>query len=408
MRIEYIRELRDCFIQLIPDEEEWDYKMKMLENNEPDGFLKLTVRMVDGVNRMLYRISSCTSMEDYFLQKSISWEDMQNLIKSFMSAFDSIENYMLDYDGIILNQEYIYIDSSGKWLFAYYSGKETKFYEDIKRLFEYVIGHINHKDVKSVTAAYGIYKRICEGNINPEMLFDMEISEEPEGLVEKEYKPVPDIIPELCTQETEEKDFRKIYMLYSAAGLYAIMLIYVLIGIFMPGIRIGGIGGGIYVFLLILMICIGVVAYRWYGKNKDFFVRITNKQVEIPYEKTNIRVVIPAQPLENELTTVLTEEAAGTRHFLRWCDGNGQKEYEINERVTVIGSAADRADCIIPEKGISRVHARISNEDLKYYIKDMNSTNGTKVNGRELACYELCEIKSNDRIELGNKECIFI
>ena len=46
--------------------------------------------------------------------------------------------------------------------------------------------------------------------------------------------------------------------------------------------------------------------------------------------------------------------------------------------------------------------------DSRFFIKDMNSTNGTRVNGKELACYELCEIKSQDRIEFGNFECIFI
>ena len=105
---------------------------------------------------------------------------------------------------------------------------------------------------------------------------------------------------------------------------------------------------------------------------------------------------------------VLTDEPDNVRHFLKWSDATGQKEYELNDRITIIGSVADRADCVISEKGISRIHARISNEDFKFYIKDMNSTNGTRVNGKELACYELCEIKPQDRIEFGNFECIFI
>ena len=80
----------------------------------------------------------------------------------------------------------------------------------------------------------------------------------------------------------------------------------------------------------------------------------------------------------------------------------------IHELITLIGSATDRVDCVINQDGISRVHARITNEDNRFYIKDMNSTNGTKVNGKELACYELCEIKPQDKIEFGNFECIFI
>lgn len=408
MKVEYIREICDCFMQIVPENEAWDYRMKMIENNHPEGFLKMTVRTVDGVNRMLYRISSCVAMEDYLIKKDFSWEDMNNLIKSFMAVFDSVENYMMDYDGVILNPEHIYTDGRGKWMFAYYSGKETNFYEDIKLLFEYIIRHVDHKDVRGVTAAYGIYKRICEGNINPENLFDMEIVEEEEGIVEKEYKPIQSIIPEICTQETEEKDYTKIYALYVGTGIYAIVLIYVIMGIFISGIRIGNIGKSIYIFLLILLISGGIAAYRWFEHNKSLFVRVTTKQVEVPFEKTDIRVVIPAKSPDNEFTTILTEEPINTRHFLKWSDSGGYREYELNDKITIIGSASDRADCVISEKGISRVHARISNEDLKYYIKDMNSTNGTRVNGKELACYEICEIRTNDRIELGNKECIFI
>ena len=408
MKIEYIREIRDCYMQIIPENEVWDYRMKMLESNQPEGFLNMTVRTVDGINRVLYRISSCVAMDDYLIKKTFSWEEMHNLIKSFMAVFDSVENYMMDYDGVILKPEHIYTDGRGKWMFAYYSGKKTGFYEDIKQLFEFIIRHVDHKDVRGVTAAYGIYKRICEENINPETLFDIEIGNDDEGIVEKEYKPIQTIIPEICTDEAEEKDYTKIYALYIGIGVYAIMLIYVVMGVFISGIRIGNVGQGIYIFMLIIIICGGIAAYRWYQHNKSLFVRIITKQVEVPFEKTDIRVIIPAKSPDNELTTILTEEPVNTRHFLKWSDAGGYKEYELNDKITIIGSAADRADCVISEKGISRVHARISNEDLKYYVKDMNSANGTKVNGRELACYELCEIKTNDRIELGNKECIFI
>ncbi len=54
------------------------------------------------------------------------------------------------------------------------------------------------------------------------------------------------------------------------------------------------------------------------------------------------------------------------------------------------------------------MHARISKEDDAYYIKDLNSTNGTVVDGKELSCFELCRIKAGSKIILGNVECVFI
>ena len=88
-----------------------------------------------------------------------------------------------------------------------------------------------------------------------------------------------------------------------------------------------------------------------------------------------------------ELYTVVLngrEEKNKGVHCLKWVDAKGSHSYEVRQDACVIGSAADRADCCILLPGVSRVHARITKEGDTYYIKDMNSTNGTRVNDREL------------------------
>ena len=49
-----------------------------------------------------------------------------------------------------------------------------------------------------------------------------------------------------------------------------------------------------------------------------------------------------------------------------------------------IGRAPDN-DIVLPANTISSYHAEIFIKDNQFYIKDMNSTNGTKVNGERVS-----------------------
>lgn len=407
MKTEYVRELRENYLQITGINCN-DYGMKMLAGQEIQGFLNMTERKINGESRFLYKISSLISMEDNFLNKNITYSDFESIIRSFLDVFEAIENHLMDYNGIILDPEMIFLDiSTKKWYFVYLAGEEKSFYEDIKSLFEYIIKNVNHKDSRAVTMAYGIYKRMCEENFNPRDLFDIETTEKEEGEIIKEQKVIETVIPEVVPEEVEELDMKKIYISYGVIGLYGIAVLYTFMSIFFTRIRVWGWGSGVYVVLLIMLAALGYFGYNWYIKNKSLFVKLSTKEVQVPFVKENVRVIVPRENGEEEnLTVLLQEDDKG--HTLKWREEAGEKSYDINSMVTIVGSAFDRADCVISQKGISRIHARITSEGDKYFIKDMNSTNGTKVNGRELACYELCELKTNDRIELGNLECIFV
>ena len=56
-------------------------------------------------------------------------------------------------------------------------------------------------------------------------------------------------------------------------------------------------------------------------------------------------------------------------------------DLDINKFPCMIGSLADKCAAVIDNELISRVHACITIEEGYYYIEDMNSTNGTYVNG---------------------------
>lgn len=83
--------------------------------------------------------------------------------------------------------------------------------------------------------------------------------------------------------------------------------------------------------------------------------------------------------------------------------GMPEKRYEIKEMVTSIGKSSDN-EIVLNDTAVSRHHARIKLEGKKYFIYDLVSTNGTRVNGRKITKKW---IKEGDIIEMGHTRMAF-
>ena len=68
----------------------------------------------------------------------------------------------------------------------------------------------------------------------------------------------------------------------------------------------------------------------------------------------------------------------------------------------LIGKLKNKVDIYIDDASISRIHAKLQKEDEEYYLCDMNSTNGTFVNGRRLGIQEKVPIHVSDEITFAD------
>ena len=80
-----------------------------------------------------------------------------------------------------------------------------------------------------------------------------------------------------------------------------------------------------------------------------------------------------------------------------------EKRYEIESTITSIGTSVDN-DIVLQDKAVSRHHAKIRVEGQKYFVYDLASTNGTKVNDRKITKKW---IKEGDSIEIGHTKMTF-
>ncbi len=80
----------------------------------------------------------------------------------------------------------------------------------------------------------------------------------------------------------------------------------------------------------------------------------------------------------------------------------------LEQDLTVIGKLENAADAVIPRATVSRVHARIRKEEEGYFLADLNSRNGTSVNGRMLRANEEYQLQDEDEVDFAEARYVFI
>lgn len=80
----------------------------------------------------------------------------------------------------------------------------------------------------------------------------------------------------------------------------------------------------------------------------------------------------------------------------------------LKEELTVIGKLETAADAVIPLPTVSRVHAKIRKREGEYYLSDLNSRNGTSVNGRMLKGDEEYLLQDQDEVDFAEARYVFL
>jgi hypothetical protein len=69
------------------------------------------------------------------------------------------------------------------------------------------------------------------------------------------------------------------------------------------------------------------------------------------------------------------------------------------EGVRLMVGRAPNCDCVLPEDCVSRRHAQLWREGERWFLRDLGSRNGTRLNGMRVI--ESVEVRPGDRLNLG-------
>ncbi|TAG87590.1 MAG: FHA domain-containing protein, partial [Bacteroidetes bacterium] len=124
------------------------------------------------------------------------------------------------------------------------------------------------------------------------------------------------------------------------------------------------------------------------------------KEQELARKIDEVPTVIPASKIDPKKTMI---GGGGGAPVLQVVAGAFSKNYRLNKPTMTIGRAANN-DIIIPEQTVSSHHATLTIENGNFFISDINSTNGTFVNGTRI---DKKMLKGGDLLKLGGASCKF-
>ena len=80
----------------------------------------------------------------------------------------------------------------------------------------------------------------------------------------------------------------------------------------------------------------------------------------------------------------------------------------LKDDLTIIGKLETACDAVISLPTVSRVHAKIRKREDMYYLSDLNSRNGTSVNGRMLTVNEEYLLQDEDEVDFAQARYVFL
>lgn len=112
---------------------------------------------------------------------------------------------------------------------------------------------------------------------------------------------------------------------------------------------------------------------------------------------------------ESSDTVMLEEEPAVRKNaYLRSTRDGIIEKISINKESFIIGRLKDQADYISNNNAVGKLHAELIVREGRYFVKDLNSRNGTRINGKRISSNLEYEMNNNDRLAFANEEFIFI
>lgn len=155
------------------------YQQKMIEKNDINGLLKVSVKIINNQKKYYYNITSRHKITQVYEVTKLNYEDVKRIISSLSLVILEIKSYMLDIDCLFLDPQYMYMNMSAKSIeFVYYPEKSFDFDSSLKTLFEYILEKYDHNsDKMQLMNVYSIYQKIVQGQYDINNLMQLFVDE---------------------------------------------------------------------------------------------------------------------------------------------------------------------------------------------------------------------------------------
>lgn len=360
-KIEYIRNLKGSYMVIATEYEPEPFEEKMLRYNPIEGLLVPFSETRDTERKMWYEITGKQSLELVLSNQEMGQELFCQVLSQLCSVVEKLDAFLLNENGILLEAESIFADRRmGQVVFTYLPGKTGSLAESLRRLVEYLLSKIDHKDTAAVKIAYEVYeKTLKEGYALADIRESMKLPYEKEesGAIQE-------------NQTDRELPVNRSFAEEPAGGMFA------------------------------------PLKEQWLKCQKYWKNRLVRGRKRIPKEPI---VFTPEPEPENIVhpTVLLSEVPEPQRGILRYEGTGSGTDITIGKTPFVIGSDPS-SDACIRNRAVSRQHARITQTEDIYFIEDLNSSNGTTVGGELLNYKTKVSLHTNEIILFANEKYRFL
>lgn len=360
------------------------YEEQVLLSNMIEGILPCEIRRSEEEEAYYFHLASSELYID-----QIKCTDARKFFGDLIRTIEEAEDYLLNPDHFILTPRHVYI-KSGKPALCYVPGYGSDITEQLKEFTQACVDQLDYGNRHQVTFFYELHSKLRKGHISlgelkefidPKPVFNEVLPDLPEG---KE--------PEICETLADhryKKDRRLMY-----PGLIYIPLLFSIAyftvrawneGMTYPNFR-GILMGGI--LLAVNTVCL-YVSIRKKGKEKE----LQKDTKELPGDETVL--------LSDETVLLISDKVP----VLKLSGGKGL-EIAVRGREFTVGRQQEAVDFCLSQAGVSRRHFQILTEEGCYMIRDLDSKNGTFLNGERV--WGESELKSGDEIKAGTEQFEFM
>lgn len=402
-RLTISKEPEDC-----DKTERSDFREQMLMNNDIEGILKFTVRRTDDRKYYDYEISGKDTLEAFLSRKRVGRECVADILRGILGTVYRAREYMLKESDFVIAPDTVFVDQEGRISLIYRSGYGIPLKDQLTGIAEYLMNKVDNSDDPAVLLIYAIYMKTKDSACAIEDLFSLisnkkTCSLEEESLDSRIRTAVPASSPapsfaadrrvswlreEISLFITSSASMKIKALLGIAAGVVTAVIVYItgrlrgtaaLFGTPAKGILAAAVGAGITVMLEALV---------W-----------------LPY-RARIMARISRNASEREAVTELMETGRKKEPELILVSD----EYEpisADRYPFYVGKDPNRVDHVLDYAGVSRCHLKIDHdaEANQFLLIDLNSTNGTFINGERLEPHVAYSVVRGDEILIG--PCIY-
>ena len=452
MKAEYKRDMNHNYLILYGEKDinTDSYQVRMLVGNIIPSLLKCRIQGVDGKFMMYFDITSKQAVSTLYEEKKLGIEDLRLIFGGFVRVMEEAAEYLINPAQLVLKPQYIFADCEKKELFfCLMPGYDKDIKEQFQLLTEYILPKIDHEDGEAVILGYGVYRRTMENSfhlehIKEELYRKQDNKEEIKTETKKDSR-------EISVQETGEENLMQSsemsenfwredkaektdsHKLFGKKVTVFALILLALAGVtiaisggYLPhqdisvllGIVLAGMGG---IMLAVVIIRKAKAVYKQPQRESrkkpqlsETFVRPPVNEILQEGSEDSIKTMMekksPHREREEDFgeTVVLSAGVVSGPASLVSREPGELAPIYLQEELTVIGKLENACDAVIDLPTVSRIHAKIRKREEEYYLSDMNSRNGTIVNGRLLLPEEEYRLQEEDEVDFAQARYIFL